>query len=73
MWKGKVHVAHPLWAGDTNWIWECISTLDFDKQLMKAAYCFDKLPIQGDHKKCASVRHRGTGVITARAPSGHLW
>lgn len=53
LWKGGVYVAHPLWAGDTNWIWECISSLDFDKRLMKAEYCFDRLPIQGDFKKCA--------------------
>ncbi len=52
MWKDRVYASHSRWVGDWHsGIWQCISLLDMDAQLMAAEYCFDQLPIYGGNNR----------------------
>lgn len=51
LWKGKVYAGHAMWLGTGNHTqrwgyvhWQCISELDFDANVMKLEYCFDRMP-----------------------------
>ncbi len=55
MWKDKVYASHSMWVGDWHKgdaIWQCISSLDVETQLVTAEFCFDKMPIYNGNMRC---------------------
>lgn len=53
-YKGKIYGAHGMWCSDQE-IWQCISELDIDHDVMKLEFCWDKMPIRSGVIKCAAA------------------